>query len=73
MDEVIYPATGTFDDWAYAAGKYNEVITECQKFQYKEYSKDMANGLVFLIEMGPFQTDYYGSIDGVYEDPQSQS
>jgi hypothetical protein len=22
MDEVIYPAQGTFDDWAYAAGKF---------------------------------------------------
>ena len=32
MDEVIYPATGTFDDWAYAAGKYNDVITKCEKF-----------------------------------------
>lgn len=33
----------------------------------------MANGLVFLIEMGPFQTDYYGNIEGVDEDPKSQS
>jgi len=22
MDEVIYPASGSFDDWAYAAGKF---------------------------------------------------
>jgi hypothetical protein len=31
----------------------------------------MANGLVFLIEMGPFQTENYGNIEGVDEDPMS--
>jgi hypothetical protein len=29
MYEVIYPATGTFDDWAYAAGKVTGIITKC--------------------------------------------
>jgi len=30
MDEVIYPATGTLDDWAYAATKYPSLITTCK-------------------------------------------
>ena len=29
MNEAIYPATGTLDDWAYAVGKYPEIITKC--------------------------------------------
>lgn len=32
MNEVIYPAIGTFDDWAYAAGKLSGVITKCEGF-----------------------------------------
>jgi hypothetical protein len=32
MNEVIYPARGTFDDWAYAAGKFPALITKCKTF-----------------------------------------
>jgi hypothetical protein len=34
MDEVVYAATGTFDDWAYAAGKFPTIITSCNGFKY---------------------------------------
>jgi len=49
MSETIYSARGTLDDWAYAAGKYPEVITSCANYQYRPYPKNMANGLVFLV------------------------
>jgi hypothetical protein len=49
MDEVIYPANGTFDDWAYAASKYPDVITKCLDYEYKQYPPGMTNGLVFII------------------------
>jgi hypothetical protein len=53
MDEVVYPATGTFDDWAYAAGKFPSIITTCNRYHYAPYPNGMANGLVFLLELGP--------------------
>jgi len=61
MSETIYSARGTLDDWAYAAGKYPEVITSCVNYQYRPYPKNMANGLVFLVEMGPHNTKLLGS------------
>jgi hypothetical protein len=61
MTEAIYPARGTLDDWAYAVGKYPEIITSCRNHVYRPYPKGMANGLVFLIEMGPHNTRLLGS------------
>lgn len=34
MDEVIYAATGTFDDWAFAASRYPSIITKCQNHKF---------------------------------------
>lgn len=52
MDEVIYPARGTFDDWAYAASKFPSMVTACKNYQYPAYPSEMTNGLVFIIELG---------------------
>jgi hypothetical protein len=49
MTEVIYPVSGTFDDWAYAASKFPQLITNCLNYQYKPYPVNMTNGLVFLM------------------------
>jgi len=35
-------------------------MTNCTNFIYKTYPEKMANGLVFLIEMGPFNSDMFG-------------
>ena len=61
MNEVVYPATGTLDDWAYAAGRFPSIITKCDKNNPAPYPKGMAQGLVFLIEMGPHNAAQYGS------------
>jgi predicted deacylase len=37
MDEVVYPASGTFDDWAYAVGKFPQIITKCNGYSYEPY------------------------------------
>lgn len=35
MDEVIYAAKGSLDDWAYSIGKYPEILTEsCIGYQF---------------------------------------
>lgn len=65
MNEVVYPATGTFDDWAYAAGKFPQFITQCRNIGFVPYPEKMANGLLFLIELGPFQNDLFGSEEAV--------
>lgn len=35
MDEVIYAARGSFDDWAYAIGRYPEIVTKCKNEHFK--------------------------------------
>mgnify|MGYP006898483904 CR=1 FL=1 len=54
MNEIIYPAEGTFDDWAYAASwdTFNS-IKQCNKFKFPEYPLQMHQGLVFILESGP--------------------
>lgn len=37
MNEVVYPASGTFDDWAYAAGKFPTIINPCTNYKYEPY------------------------------------
>lgn len=57
MDEVVYPVIGTFDDWAYAASKYPEIMTKCTNNMPKlAYPEGMTNGLVYLLEIGPKNT-----------------
>lgn len=71
MDEVVYPATGTFDDWAYAAGKFPSVISTCYGYQYAPYPNGMANGLVFLLELGPKNVKQLGGEVGIDLSPFS--
>lgn len=54
MNQIIYPAEGTFDDWAYA-GSWDTVntIKECTRFKFPEYPHDMHRGLVFILESAP--------------------
>lgn len=61
MSEVIYPASGTLDDWAYAVGKYPSIINTCNNFEYKPYPEGMGSDIVFLLELGPQQTTLFGS------------
>lgn len=61
MTQVIYPAPGTFDDWAYAASKNPSLITKCEKYKFLPYPSQMTNGLVFLFELGPHQNQLLGS------------
>ena len=61
MDEVIYAAKGSFDDWAYAVGRYPSVVTHCQKQSFEPYPKGMASGLIFLLELGPQNSKLLGS------------
>lgn len=39
MDEVVYPAEGTFDDWAYAASWAESVPPKCHNYTYSPYPK----------------------------------
>lgn len=39
MDRVVYPAEGTFDDWAYAGSWAESVPFKCDKHTYKPYPK----------------------------------
>ena len=43
MDEVIYAAKGSLDDWAYAVGRHPEVITSCVAAKIEPYPADMAS------------------------------
>lgn len=61
MNEVIYPASGSLDDWAYAVGRYPSIITACDNYQYQPYPQGMASDIVFLLELGPQQTALLGS------------
>ena len=65
MDEVIYSARGTFDDWAYAVGKHPDIITTCRNYQVEPYPTGMSNALVFIIELGPQNTLWLGSDEAV--------
>ena len=49
MNEVVYPAQGSFDDWAYAVTKFPEIITKCGSKLYNPYPLNMSNALFFLI------------------------
>ena len=34
MNEVIYPASGTLDDWAFSASWAVDVPSKCDKYDY---------------------------------------
>lgn len=62
MDEVVYAAKGSFDDWAYSIGRYPDVITKsCLGHQFEPYPSGSASDLVFLLELGPHQSTAFGS------------
>jgi hypothetical protein len=48
MNEVVYPATGTLDDWAYAGNWDQSVPAKCDNYVYDSYPANMHHGLVFL-------------------------
>jgi len=53
MNEIIYPVSGSFEDWAYAASWSPGMLQKCKTFDYAPYPKDMHNGLVYIFEAAP--------------------
>lgn len=54
MNDIVYSAEGSFEDWAYAASwdKSNNAAT-CETYKFQKYPEDMHQGLIFLFESAP--------------------
>ena len=74
MNQVIYPAQGTLDDWAYAGSWDSSVPKTCTHYSYEAYPKNMHNGLVFLLELGQHNApdSKMGNSEGLYKDAKSK-
>lgn len=75
MSEVIYPAVGTLDDWAYSGSWSQSTPPQCKNFSYTPYPKEMHSGLVFLFELGRKNVaeNQLGTSEGLDESPVSSS
>ena len=53
MNEVIYPAEGSFEDWAYAASWDTlNPTSQCPSFKFPPYELNTHQGLVYIFESG---------------------